>query len=165
MVILIQGRPGSGKTTLVKRVIEKLKMDYTGFFTEEVREKGIRKGFKIVTSSGEEAILAHTNSKSPYKVSKYGVEIENIERVAIPSLKGKGLVVIDEIGKMELMSKKFKKALEEIFEGNRNILATIPIYRVKFIDTLVSKYRPVIIRLNRENSEKVLERVLTLVKK
>ncbi len=165
MVVLIQGRPGSGKTTLVKRVLERLDIPYTGFFTEEIREKGVRKGFRIVTASGKEAILAHIDSKSSKRVSKYGVEIENIERVAVPSLKGEGLVVIDEIGKMELMSRKFKETLKEIFEKKRKVLGTIPICRIRFIDDLISKYRPVVIRLDRKDSEEVLERVLTLLKK
>ena len=69
--IFITGFPGRGKTTLIIEIIKDLKLNAAGFYTKEIREKGMRKGFKIITLDGKEGILAHLNVKSPYRVSKY----------------------------------------------------------------------------------------------
>ena len=37
--ILLTGRPGCGKTTLIKRVVEELALPAGGFYTEEIRQR------------------------------------------------------------------------------------------------------------------------------
>ena len=117
MKILIRGRPGAGKTTMVKKLLQKIKSPYAGFLTEEIRETGERVGFKIVTTDGREGILARKDFPSPYRVAGYGVNLEDFERVALPIFEGitNQLVVIDEIGKMELFSGRFKKIITDLF--------------------------------------------------
>lgn len=138
--ILLFGKPKIGKTTLVKKVIQAFsEISCGGFFTEEIREKGERIGFKVVSTDGEAGILAHINHKSPFRVSKYYVNVSDFERVALKAIakaeKEKDLIVIDEIGKMELFSQKFKRTIEEIFtKGSKKILATIPISNIPLIE-------------------------------
>ena len=73
--ILITGLPGVGKTTIIKKLSEELrKFHPVGFYTEEIREKGIRKGFKLIGLDGGEGILSHVDVKSTYTVGKYNVE-------------------------------------------------------------------------------------------
>jgi nucleoside-triphosphatase len=104
--IFITGLPGCGKTTLIKEILKELKIPAKGFFTEEIRKEGERIGFKIVTLSKKEGILAEKGFKSLYRVSKYGVILKDLEEIGVreieEGLKGDFLIVVDEIGKMEL---------------------------------------------------------------
>ena len=74
-VILSTGDPGCGKTTLIQHVLAELSVPAGGFYTQEVREGGTRKGFEIITLDGRRAILAHVNIRGPKKVGKYGVNL------------------------------------------------------------------------------------------
>jgi len=127
--ILITGSPGVGKTTLIKRVLKELRCDASGFYTEEMREGGIRKGFKIITLDGKEGVLAHVGIKSPFRVSKYGVDVNEFERVGVSALedaiRGGKVIVIDEIGKMELFSQRFKGAVKAALDAPSLVLATM----------------------------------------
>jgi len=110
---LLTGRPGTGKTSLIKQVAAQMKGKAGGFYTEEIRTRGIREGFRLITLDGEETILAHVSFHSPYRVSKYGVDSKTLEQVGVPALRRAAqqcdLVIIDEIGKMELFSTAFRE--------------------------------------------------------
>lgn len=127
--ILITGRPGSGKTTLIIETIKKLNLIPYGFYTKEVRENGIRKGFELCTFKGKKGILAHKDFKSKFKVGKYGVCIDDLDRIGVKEIeqgiKKKSIIVIDEIGKMELFSNKFKTTLFKALDSSSKVLATI----------------------------------------
>ena len=73
------GAPSSGKTTVIKKVIEQLRHTANGFYTEEEKRGGRRVGFLMRTLDGRQAYLAHQDIKSPLKIRRYGVSIENIE--------------------------------------------------------------------------------------
>ena len=77
---LLTGGPGVGKTTLIKQALDRAYIKAGGFFTEEIRAGGLRQGFRIVTLDGRSAILAHIDFKSPFRVSKYGVDIESLDK-------------------------------------------------------------------------------------
>jgi len=112
MNILLTGPPQSGKSTLIEKVIKRVKRPATGFFTRELREKGKRVGFLIETLDGKTGLLAHQNIKSNYRVGKYKVNIKDLDQIAVPSMlpsTDDQIVVIDEIGKMECFSRLFKE--------------------------------------------------------
>ncbi len=127
--ILITGIPGVGKTTLICRLAETLKdMNPVGFYTEEIREKGVRKGFKLVSLGGAESILSHVDIDSSKRVGKYGVDVsrfesflDNIDFFSSDA----GLIVIDEIGKMECKSREFLRLIDEVLDSRKSVLATI----------------------------------------
>ncbi|MBN2541408.1 AAA family ATPase [bacterium] len=129
MKILLTGLPGSGKTTVIKKIAERLGDGAVGFYTGEIRVKGRRVGFKIRTLSGREGVLAHIDIKAQYKVSKYGVNIEDLESIGVKELrrglKEKKVIIIDEIGKMELYSKSFREILNNILNSELDIVATV----------------------------------------
>jgi len=83
---LLTGRPGTGKTSLIKQAVAEMKGKAGGFYTEEIRSQGVRQGFKLVTLDGQDAILAHIDIHSPYRVSKYGVDIDSLDRVGVSAL-------------------------------------------------------------------------------
>jgi nucleoside-triphosphatase len=135
---LLTGMPGTGKTTLIKEAISGLGDKAGGFFTEEIRSGvsvggirhgGIRRGFRIVTLDGRISPLAGVDIRSPYRVSKYGVDVRGLEEVGVAALQKASqeceIIVIDEIGKMELFSEKFKSTVLEIIESGRKVLGTI----------------------------------------
>lgn len=127
--ILITGSPGIGKTTLVKRLFEEAAVLHpVGFYTEEIREGGIRRGFRLVSHDGRESILSHVDIRSPYKVGKYKVDVSGFDRFldTLRILKSdSGLVIIDEIGKMECFSRKFLSLLNELLHSETRLFATI----------------------------------------
>lgn len=127
--ILLTGRPGVGKTTVVKTVVNELSGRAGGFYTEEIRKKGKREGFLIHTLKGECGILAHLNYQGPFRVGRYGVDVGLFERMVTPTLEGAlardDVIVIDEIGKMELFSKRFCQLVERVLGSDRMVLAVI----------------------------------------
>jgi len=84
--ILFTGSPGCGKTTLIKKIVEGLPAPTTGFFTQEIRERGKRVGFTINTLAGTKVLLAHINVSGWYRVGRYGVALENVDRIAVESI-------------------------------------------------------------------------------
>ncbi|GAG28612.1 unnamed protein product, partial [marine sediment metagenome] len=86
MNVLLTGRPGIGKTTLIKKLIEASSLSKGGFYTKEVREEGQRVGFSLTTLDGKESLLAHIKIKSPYRVGRYGVDINTFEAIGVESI-------------------------------------------------------------------------------
>lgn len=85
--ILLTGTPRVGKTTLVKRVVEGTReRGAGGFYTEEIRDRGDRIGFKILTLDGREGLLAHVSHKSRFRVGRYHVNIKDLEDIAVRSI-------------------------------------------------------------------------------
>ncbi len=140
-IFLVTGRPGIGKTTLVKKVAEALYDKYIirGFITQEVREQGSRIGFKLMTidralgKDGQEDWLAHVSLfRGGPRVGKYNVNIEAIDNIAVKTLEealkdNVDLIIIDEIGPMELLSRKFLPTVEKVLDSDKIVLATIHI--------------------------------------
>jgi nucleoside-triphosphatase len=166
--ILLEGRPGSGKTTLARRIVTALRergISVTGFTTEEMRESGRRIGFAIETVDGARGTLAHVDLPGPPRVGKYGVDLSTLERLAIPSLEAASgsLVVIDELGKMELASDQFREAVGVLIASPAAVVATVHTFRHPFTDAL--KERPDVERLqvtaaNRDDLARILVRKL-----
>ncbi len=127
--LLITGLPGVGKTTLIKKLYEELKpLHPAGFYTAEIREEGIRKGFELIGFDGKRGLLSHVAIESPYRVGKYRVDVGGFEDFleAIPFFStSAGVVIIDEIGKMECLSELFKKVLKETLDSEKRVVATI----------------------------------------
>jgi len=154
MHLLITGKPSCGKTTLIKelvRIIPKKR----GFFTEEIRESQERLGFKVVTFGGEKSVFAHKDFNTPFKVSKYKVDIEAFNKVAVKELKESikdtsSIVIIDELGKMELFSQEFKEIVKEVFE-KKQVLGTISLFKDPFLEKIKIKDDVCILNLSRQN--------------
>ncbi|MFP4050678.1 MAG: NTPase [Thermoplasmata archaeon] len=128
--IFITGPPRSGKSTMVSQIIDELGLNAEGIRTPDIREKGKRKGFKLVDiKTDEEGILSHVDQEEGPKVSRYRVNMKDLERFTELSLKNISkncdIVVIDEIGTMELYSDRFKQAVLYRLKDNIPVLAVL----------------------------------------
>ncbi|MEW5807512.1 MAG: NTPase [Acidobacteriota bacterium] len=155
--ILLMGLPGVGKTTVIEKVVERLKGKgiVSGFYTSEIREAGSRSGFKIRTIDGKEGVLSHINIRSRARVGRYCVDVRGFEELVLPllngNLKAKKLIVIDEIGKMECLSKLFCEAVTRALDSVIPVLATIALKGGGFIQEVKSRPDVTIIEVTREN--------------
>ena len=163
-VLLLTGKPGVGKTGVIKEAIAKAKIKAGGFYTEEIRINGIRQGFRIITLDGKEATLAHVSISSPYQVSKYRVDIDSLNKVSVSALrqalKESDLIVIDEIGKMELFSPQFREVVLQAMNSGRKILGTIMLSPHPFADKIKRHPEVKTLVVTRANRDEVLEEVL-----
>jgi len=160
-VYLLTGRPGTGKTSLIKQVVAELKGKAGGFYTEEIRDRGTRLGFKLITLDGQEAILAHVNFPSRYRVSKYGVDVDSLDRVGVSALRQAArqcnLVVVDEIGKMELFSANFREAVLEIIGSGKRVLGTIMLVSNSWADAIKRQPQVNLVEVTRTNYYRILD--------
>jgi nucleoside-triphosphatase len=119
--------------------LQEQKLRVAGFVTDELRERGRRVGFAVESFDGERAILAHTSLRGPPRVGRYGVDLEAFERVALPALKAArhpDVVVLDELGKMELASQRFCDEVSALFDRPIPVVATIHVFQHPFTDAL-----------------------------
>jgi len=127
--LLITGFPGMGKTTLIRKLYEALKDFHpVGFYTTEIREKGMRKGFELVNLEGKKGVLSHVDIKSRYRVGRYKVDVSGFEDFldGITFLDpSSALIMIDEIGKMECLSTQFDRMMKEVLDSEKRVIATI----------------------------------------
>jgi nucleoside-triphosphatase THEP1 len=140
--LLITGPPRCGKSTLIEAVVSRIERPLTGFFTREIIEKGRRTGFMIVTLEGREGVLAHEKIKGPVRVGKYGVNLDDLDRVAVPAMipsRPGQIVVIDEIGKMECFSSLFTETLVRTLDSPHMVLGSIALKGGPFIQQIKSR--------------------------
>lgn len=161
---LLSGVLGAGKTTIIKQTIDLTERKAGGFYTLEIRHRGARQGFEIVTLDGSRAILAHINIDSPYRVSKYGIDIGNLETVGVSALRRAihecGIVVIDEIGKMELFSSAFRETVLEVLNSRKKLLGTIMLQHHSWADRIKQDPRVEVLQVSRANRQQILEGVI-----
>jgi nucleoside-triphosphatase len=162
---LLTGVPGSGKTSILKEVLAQAGKSAGGFYTEEIRVGGVRHGFKIVTLDGQGATLAHIDTQSPYRVSKYGVDLAALEGMAVPAIRKAiqecDVVVIDEIGKMELFSPSFREAVLKAIESGKRVLGTIMLKPHPWADQIKQHPGVKVVPVTRMNQRQVANQVLS----
>jgi nucleoside-triphosphatase len=171
--VLITGPPRCGKSTLITKLISYYKSkDYVlgGFLTPEVKEAGKRIGFNIKDiQSGKISLLARKGIyNTKYQLGNYSIFIEDfnnyLKNLQSYNLKTIDLLVIDEIGKMELHSQLFLSFLKKIFNSNMKILATIgqklkhPI-KIELLNLSDLK----LFQMNLNNQQEIFEEIITLL--
>jgi len=161
--LLLTGQPGTGKTALIKEALARTEIKAGGFYTEEIRTGGIRQGFRVVTLDGQEAILAHVSISSPYQVSKYRVDTDSLNRVGVSvlrqALKENDLIVIDEIGKMELLSPQFQEVVMQAISSGKKVLGTIMLNPHPFADEIKRHPEVETLLVTRDNRNEVTRKV------
>jgi nucleoside-triphosphatase len=166
--ILLTGLPGIGKTTLMMNLLGSLrKLNPVGFYTEEIREGGVRKGFELVSLDGRRRLLSHVSIRSPYRVGKYRVDIKGFEDFlnSLPILESLSpLILIDEIGKMECLSGAFKKLLVTTLDSRKVVIATIALRGEGFISEIKKRTDVLLLEITEQNRDSHLSDILAEVK-
>jgi nucleoside-triphosphatase len=165
--LLITGEPGIGKSTLFKKLIPELKaLKPVGFYTEEIRNNGARVGFQLISLDGRRQNLAHVDMRSHVVVGKYRVGVHQLdnflERLDLVGCDSR-LVLVDEIGKMECLSRKFRETVCELLEQERMLIATIAVDGAEMIDTIKRRDDVVLLEMTRRNREDMVAKVLRWV--
>jgi nucleoside-triphosphatase len=163
--ILITGTPGIGKTTLIRKLAYELRdFDPVGFYTEEIRERGVRKGFELVSlPAGKMRHLSHVDIKSPYRVGKYRVDIKGFNDFleSIDFLESSTrLIIIDEIGKMECFSEKFEMLIKDILSSNKVVIATVALKGEGLIAEIKRRSDIALFEITHDNRDTLVKEVL-----
>ena len=165
--ILLTGAPGSGKTTALKKIISRLTVKSGGFYTQEIRDAGVRVGFKIVTLDGQEGILSHIEIKGQPRIGKYGVNLEAIDAVAVASIRRAkeeaSIIILDEIGPMEILSETFCQVVMEILESELDVLGSIVKRRLPFSDAVKVHPKVTVLEIQGRNRHRIVDQVLELL--
>ena len=126
---MLTAAPGTGKTTVIRRLAERLAdARIAGFYTAEIRARGERRGFRLISYDAAQALIAHVELPKTYRVGKYGVDVAAIDRAADAALApraGVQLYLVDEIGKMECLSPRFVAHMRRILDGRVPVVATV----------------------------------------
>ncbi len=162
---ILTGRPGCGKTTLIRRLVEVLGASAGGFYTGEIRHRGRREGFSLTTLDGQTATLASIHIASHHRVSKYGVDLEALDAVGVPAIERATaeaeLVVVDEIGKMELFSNRFRQAVLAALESDKLLLGSIMLAPHPWADAVKARPEVSLIVLTEVNRRRVEAELLS----
>jgi len=140
-----------------------VKLSAGGFYTEELRDRGVRQGFRIITLDGDEATLAHVGIQSSHRVGKYGVDLSGMDNVAVPSvreaIRNRDIVVIDEIGKMELFSDNFRDAVLEALDSGKKVLGTVMLASHPWADGVKSRPEVEVVHVTRSNRQEIVAKL------
>jgi nucleoside-triphosphatase len=166
-VILLTGPPGCGKTTAIKLFLSTSPRQAGGFFSQEIREAGRRVGFKIVTLDGEESVLAHVDFKGQPRVGKYGVNLEAIDEVAVVSLERakehSSIIIIDEIGPMEILSQNFCHVVTGLLKAEVDILGSIVKRKLPFTDLVKTHAKVTVLEIHQGNRNQIVAQIHSLL--
>jgi len=157
--ILLTGPPRCGKSTLIEKLLQEIDRPLTGFFTREIRERGRRVGFSIRTLDGKEGTLAHENIKSPKRVGKYGVNLDDLDQIAVPSMvpsRSEQIVVIDEIGKMECFSPLFRETLLKVLDSENPVIGSIALKGTVFIEKIKQRRDVLLVTVSEKNRDSLV---------
>jgi nucleoside-triphosphatase THEP1 len=153
---LFTGFPGCGKSTIIEKIVQRLDRPCTGFFTREMRDRGRRVGFSITTLDGKRGILAHIDIRSRKRVGSYGVNLQDIETIAVPSMipaNDHVIVVVDEIGKMECFSALFRQTLIKVLDSANSLVGSIALKGDAFIETVKRRPDTLLISVSEKNRD------------
>lgn len=162
-VLLLTGRPGVGKTTVIRRVADgSQEKRLRGFYTEEIREHGERQGFRLISFDGEDRVIAHVGFPKVHRVGKYGVDLTAIAGGASllaydPAVR---LYLVDEIGKMECLSARFVTAMRKLLAGDTPVVATVGLHGGGFIAEVKRLKQCLLWEVTQDNRNEMPSRVL-----
>ncbi|HAZ30463.1 TPA: NTPase [Candidatus Acetothermia bacterium] len=165
--IAVTGNPGVGKSTLVLRVVERVPLSSGGMVTAEIRKCDRRVGFSLQdVLTGREGTLAHLHHADGPEFGRYRLNLRDLDEIGALAIERAiaevDLVVVDEVGPMELSSSRFIQAVDRALREARNLLVTV---HRNSDHTLAYKIRHGVdhhLRLTRANRDAQLGEILRL---
>jgi nucleoside-triphosphatase len=160
-IFLVTGLPGSGKTTLVRRLAEHIGLELCfGFFTAEQRVAEKRTGFIWETFEGKRGVLADLKAGKP-RVGKYRVVLDSFDDMlsGLSQPPQNKILMIDEVGKMECLSQKFRELLSVWQNAPTARLFTVPVRTTPFIEEFKRRHSKQIVQITSSNREEVFKRL------
>ncbi len=166
--MLVTGQPGVGKTTFIINLARELKdLSMAGFYTSEIREAGVRKGFELISLAGCKSVLSHVDIKSDYRVGRYSVDVKAFEEF-LDSLclaqSDADVLLIDEIGKMECHSNRFRDMITSLLDSRKPLVATISLRGEGLISQVKRRPDVQILELTAANRESLVIEVVDSVR-
>ena len=162
--ILLTGQPGSGKTSLIKKVLEQAPFSVGGFLSNEMRRGNQRVGFTLDTLNGQRGILAHIDLDTDHRVGKYHVDVNSLESVGVQAIEDAldehDVVIIDEIGKMELLSDRFQQVLESALKSHKPLLGTVMQGKNRLTDELKDRPDVSVFHVNEETRSYLVNEII-----
>ena len=131
--MFLTGVPGVGKSTVVRKVAEMIQQSGVkvgGMTSGDLRSGAARVGFEIRDLlAGETGVLAHVNQPTGPGIGRYRVRSEDLDRIGaeaiLSAIKDADLIVVDEVGPMELISRRFKDAVQAALTSGKPLLGTV----------------------------------------
>ena len=162
--LILTGRPAIGKTTLIKAVIGRVGERAGGFYTEEILGPGGRKGFRLIALAGPSGVIAHVDFKSRSQVGRYGVDVDAIDRLGAGAIRTavdqRPIVIIDEIGRMELFSSQFQSAVLKAMSSPKTVVATAMLVEHPWVTALKAMPGVTVWEVTRQNRGALIEQVI-----
>ena len=174
--IFLTGQPGIGKTTAIRLIVHELEKrgkKVGGMISSEIRGTGGRVGFQLEDISTHKiGILAHSQER-PYGapiVGKYFVNLSDIEVIGATAIRNAvnvaDVIIIDEIGPMELKSKQFITAVELAIASKKNLIGTVHRQCAHpLVSSIKSNTNCRLIEVNLHNRDKIPSEVVGVVLK
>lgn len=168
MRIAVTGHPGAGKTTLVQRVLERVSLSHGGMITREIRKAGRRVGFAVIdVATGREGVLAHIHLAAGPRLGRYRVNLKDLEEIGAAAIERAveacQLVVVDEVGPMELKSPRFVAAVARALEEAQNLLVTVHRASNHHLTYRIRHECDQLIRLAKSNRNEKTQQVIRLL--
>jgi len=166
--LLLTGVPGSGKTTVIRKVAERLAGHrLAGFLTDEIRSEHGREGFRMITLDGHGAVMAHVGFRMPHRVGKYGVDVPAIDRLVEFALKldpRVNVYVVDEIGKMECLSEAFVERMQSVLDSGKPVVASVAQKGEGFVREVKGRPDAVVWQVTHQNRNALPDSVFDWIK-
>ncbi|MGA2090857.1 MAG: nucleoside-triphosphatase [Endomicrobiales bacterium] len=157
--VVLTGKPGCGKTTLIREVCHCFPDKIGGFFTDEVRIGSQRDSFVLKTFDGQQGVFAKKGMASPVKLNKYGIDLNVLESLGISALRrairDEKIIVIDEIGSMEMFSKPFRSVVADCLNSPCKVLASIRYNSQPFTSEIKAMTDTTLLYLSRSNAAEI----------
>jgi nucleoside-triphosphatase len=143
-ILILTSNPGVGKTTVLIKTVDALNAEgisVGGMISREAREGNARVGFEIVDlTNNKNGWLANINQRTGPQVGKYGINLEDLDSIGakgiVDAVEKKDVIVVDEIGPMELFSQNFKQSVAKALDSQKLVLCVV---HLKANDPLITR--------------------------
>ncbi|MEM0158679.1 MAG: NTPase [Thermoplasmataceae archaeon] len=129
----ITGPVGSIKAEALRKIIDMLEKDgavVQGVIVSEITQGTKLTGYSILDLATKKRVtFAQSGIVSRVKIDKIGVDTRLLEEILIPSLQkarsNADYIVIDEVGKLENLTKNVQKEIEDTLKSEKPLIVTL----------------------------------------